>query len=530
MATARRAVDRVAAAQPSVAELDDYELGEDVWDVRLFPGARYDPHRSNYALNFVPIPAPFRTIVKRYIKLRLATWSYASCRQHLQFLPRFLSFFVTCYPGIQHFRDLTVDDIDAYLQYLQSTGTTTGKPLSSSYRSLAISTLELFLRYLQRIDSSLAPTRPLDKLIWPEHRPLYQRRAANGIRYIPEMVLAQLDAHIHKLRARYIPVIIILRASGWRISDVLQLRYDSCLECTERGWYLVGDIHKTQVLGHKVPITEEVAAVIQAQVAVAKQRLADRLDVHRYLFPAYSQRRREQPLEVGTIMRALNRLAVTCEIRDERGVLFHFRSHAFRHTKAVELINNGMPLTYVQQWLAHASPEMTLVYAKLLDTTMRDKWEQAMAQGAVRITSTGQPYAVDPATLDSGNELELAHVRAHLDARRLQNGYCFKPQKFDCPAAHIPCYSCAMFVTTPAFLAQFEHEQRETIELIQIGEAAGRTHWVEANHRKLEKLERIIATLDAGRVHQPLGKAKREYQPGEGDIPLARGKEDEHAH
>jgi predicted Zn-dependent protease len=30
--------------------------------------------------------------------------------------------------------------------------------------------------------------------------------------------------------------------------------------------------------------------------------------------------------------------------------------------------------------MAHLSPEMTLVYAKLLDSTMHHKWEEAMAR------------------------------------------------------------------------------------------------------------------------------------------------------
>jgi hypothetical protein len=44
--------------------------------------------------------------------------------------------------------------------------------------------------------------------------------------------------------SKYIPVIVLLRATGWRISDILNLRYDNCLEQTSQGWYLCGDIKK----------------------------------------------------------------------------------------------------------------------------------------------------------------------------------------------------------------------------------------------------------------------------------------------
>jgi hypothetical protein len=41
-------------------------------------------------------------------------------------------------------------------------------------------------------------------------------------------------------------------------------------------------------------------------------------------------------------------------------------------------------------WLAHLSPEMTLVYARLSEDTLRKQWEQAMARGAVHIGRQGQ--------------------------------------------------------------------------------------------------------------------------------------------
>jgi integrase len=60
----------------------------------------------------------------------------------------------------------------------------------------------------------------------------------------------------------------------------------------------------------------------------------------------------ENPLGVSGIRNTLNHRAKKYQIQDEQGHVFHFRLHAFRHTKAVELINNGMSLVMVQQWMA----------------------------------------------------------------------------------------------------------------------------------------------------------------------------------
>ncbi len=68
-----------------------------------------------------------------------------------------------------------------------------------------------------------------------------------------------------------------------------------------------------------------------------------------------------------------------------------------------------------------------------------------------------------------------------------------------------------MFVTTPAFLPQIEREVQDLEYQVELGEAANRVHWVEANQRKLGKLLPIRDFLRTGETHQPMGKARREY-------------------
>ena len=68
----------------------------------------------------------------------------------------------------------------------------------------------------------------------------------------------------------------------------------------------------------------------------------------------------------------LKMLAYKKNIVDENGKIFYFTPHQFRHTYAVKLLNGGADILTVQELLAHASPEMTLRYAKLLDDTKRN--------------------------------------------------------------------------------------------------------------------------------------------------------------
>lgn len=497
------------------AEGLESEFTKDIWDVRHLPGVRYAPHRSDHLLNFTGIPLPFRPLIKRYLKFLLTQYSYNEYSNRLRELRYFLDFYTVGYPHVADFRQVKRKTIEDYLLHLTTRTNFYGKPTSRRQKWAALHVLKYFFEYLERISSPKAPLVPVAKLIWPSDTGKFPQSPRDGMKYIPEPVLRQLEEHMHELPPVYLPVVILLRASGWRISDVLNLRYDTCLEHTASGWWICGDILKTQILNHKVPITEEIAAFVSAQCTVVQEKISAADNPKRYLFPALTQQRKGRPLAADTVYDALNRLAEKVEIRDASGRIFHFKTHAFRHTKAVELINNGMSLVHVQKWLAHLTPEMTLTYAKILDETMRREWEQAFAKGAVRINIQGAPTFVPTDQVGNENEIEWEHIRHHLDAVRLPNGYCFKPKKADCPTQITPCYNCHHFCTTPDFLPQFEREEHDLHDLIELGKRAGSGPWVERNTQKLHALLPVIQILYQGQVHHPAGKAVREYTPQE---------------
>jgi site-specific recombinase XerD len=108
--------------------------------------------------------------------------------------------------------------------------------------------LRVFLETIELHQYEEAPKTPVALLLFKEDLPRYERLSENNIKYIPEGVLKQLEDYLEQIKPiENIPVVILLRASGWRISDILNLKYDTCLDKTEQGWYLCGDIQKTQI-------------------------------------------------------------------------------------------------------------------------------------------------------------------------------------------------------------------------------------------------------------------------------------------
>ncbi len=418
------------------------EFAKDRWDARNIPGLRYPPHSTAYYIHFVHVPERFRSHIKEYAQFKIAEGRGAGTLNRAAYcLGTFLTFFSQHYPQATTLQHLCLQDIDAFILYLKTDAHARGLKTEWQYVYNHLTYLENFLSYLERLQHSFRPDAPTTQLTWSYHYPKFQRPSAGTTRHIPQFVLRQLETHMTHLHPTYLPVAILLRATAWRISDVLYLKINSCLEKDGEKYWLVGDIQKTRVLGHRIPITSEVAAVILAQREWVKQHYTPEENPQNWLFPASKHNRNSprfrcgNPLCIQGVQHALDHLVTKYHIRDEQGNLFHIRLHAFRHTKGVELINHGMSLVMVQQWMAHASPEMTLVYARILDETMHMQWEKAVQRGIVQFND-GKPEYVSSkkmlAVINEPQAFDPARVREYRANTKLPVGNCIKPPKLIC--------------------------------------------------------------------------------------------------
>ena len=519
--------------------LVEMELEKDRWDARTIPGLRYAPHRNNHYIDFTCVSSRFRQMVKDYAKFQHAAGRAAITINHaVHYLGRFFTFFAQQYPETCTLQDVTQQDIDAFLLYLKSTANGHGNPTSLRQIASHIQGLQSFLCYLERCHHPERPRLPTACLIWPYHFPQWEKGGPERVKYIPQFVLNQLDTHLEHLAPTYIPIVILLRASGWRISDVLYLKWDTCLDQKEGNYCLVGDIQKTRRLGHTIPITAEVAAVILTQIAWVKDHYTPQENPQRWLFPASKKNQatqrflQGQPLDVGGVQGALERLAAKYQIQDESGTLFHFRLHAFRHSKAVELLNHGMSLVLVQQWLAHASPEMTLIYAKILDETMRTQWEKTVRQGIVQFNDGKPKYVPGKKLLPmaGSNAFDPERVREHRQNVKMALGSCVKTAKIMCKFVELPCFHCPAYVLTPDDLPALEAYEQQILERIEIGRQAGNVHWTLVNQKNLdERVRPAIALLKQGHIIASTDKQEREYTDEEWEQRQNDNQEEVHA-
>lgn len=182
----------------------------------------------------------------------------------------------------------------------------------------------------------------------------------------------------------------------------------------------------------------------------------------------------------------------------------------------------------VQQWMAHASPEMTLIYAKILDETMRTQWEKAVQQGIVQFND-GRPEFVPGKKLlpmASSNAFDPERVREHRQNVKMALGSCLKTAKIVCKFVELPCFHCPAYVLTPEDLPALEAYEQQILERIEIGNQAGNVHWIEINQKNLDNRVRpAIDLLKQGQVVAKTDKQEREYTDEEWEQRKSRQQE-----
>lgn len=480
------------------------ETEKDIWNVRKL-GIDYNKSSAtDCTLNFNTVPSPFRALIKRYIKNRVLlqeSLSWGSAIQNIAKLPVFFNFIHNKYPKWDGLKELNRNDIEEFIQHLKATpmggnSVHKGQAPTGNYINRSLSFLETFIEYLQRFEWNEAPIKPVRLLIFPEDKPKLPPKSVDNVKYISDFVWEQIMNHMGKLPEDIRQIVLLLEATGFRISDTCALKLD-CLIHREDGWWIVGEQRKVKDKTHRVPISEDLAKVVLTQQELTRRKSSLETNPFNYLFPTYGGTRKGQPISRENVVNNLNKLAVENNIVSENGDIYRCKPHAFRHRFGVNLINNGMNILHVQKLMAHASPEMTLVYAQIHDTTLRNEWEKASNNGAVRLQHGGKIIATSIEQQAVENGLELDWIRHNLDSVRLDHGFCIKSPKNNCDyleqTLEPPCIknSCRSFHVDQTFLDFYNDQIIKMESDIEVYQSSGRNRSIEIIKPKLKRYKEI---------------------------------------
>jgi len=439
----------------------------DVWDLRLLnitaAGLRF--------LRFADIPQPWLgELARRWCRWRLAKGlSPDTVHGNLRGVRSFAAHLGTHAGPTAGPGELNREAIESWLAGGRPTGHIGG--------------LGVFLRDVHR--HGWAPQLPGNALIFDD----FPAKPASKPRWISEHLMRQLESETNLALFGNDDARLILRIlinCGLRLKDARQLPFDCIVRDNTGAPYLAWTNHKIRQRVAFFPIAEALTARITTQ----QQRVLNRFpDGCRWLFPALKVNLDgHRPMPDISFRDYLDTWLRRIHLVDEHDQPARVTAHQFRHTLGTRLINADVPQHVVQQLLDHMSPQMTAVYARLHNSTVRAHWEKAVKVNADGHTAT---IAAEHPLTDAA-WMRLSMVRAKVT---LPNGYCGAPVQTDCEYAN-PCLDCRFFITTTDFLDQHRRQRDETDKLITDAEASGLSRIAERNRRTRSKLDTIITALE----------------------------------
>ncbi len=275
--------------------------------------------------------------------------------------------------------------------------------------------------------------------------------------------------------------LLLLRATGIRIGELLDLQLDCVIDVDQHGHWLKVPLGKLAT-ERMVPLEPDTLAVLDTWT---RQRSTQRALPHPvtgnpadFLFIEHGRR------PTGHRFRQGLRDAVTAAgLTGPDHTPLRVTPHQLRHTFGTTLINNGMSLPGLMALLGHATPDMTLRYAQLANPTIRAAYQDAIAK-----TPLGRALPIAAINRRPTIPDRVTWLHQEMLKTRLAHGLCTRdPAAGPCPYANI-CEQCDNFQPAPEF-ADTIASQLDDIRLLR--DDANRRGW----HHEAARHDRVANEL-----------------------------------
>ena len=429
-------------------------IAKDIWRTVEDLGLTLNQHEKTLTISFELIRQDWlRLLAKLYVLVRSKRKLSASyIRSDVAKLNRFSQFIENkSILSSIHINDQLFDEYDYYLHSLT---------ISERSVSLHYMTLINFFNICREEGWLEVNT------YWFKGRYKTSTAKRDEIEYIPEEVWQQLNEHLHHLPEPLQRMVLIIRGTGLRIGELLNLPLD-CLRQRGNQWRLRFLTEKYQTVD-ELPICEELVVVIKEQQEYIRQYFGDSYNnlcnsndgSHHYI-PA------PRVMRSITFNHWLNKLSQSQNICTKKGEVWHFKSHQFRKTLATVMTNAGVRDLIIQKYLRHRSPEMQEYYKRLLKKVIGEEYRELMKNSSY-VDSTGKMVAQHQPQ-NSITEL----VRRKMYQITTQYGECHRPVlKSPCQTVNA-CWQCEHWLTSTEDLSVLKNDLQRVETEIEIASKLG---------------------------------------------------------
>lgn len=372
---------------------------------------------------------------KKFIEdqITLNTIAISTLHRYHYTLEHFYNFCYETDLKLKDFSDLTYQDVQKFIFNLKQ------KDLSNSTRTLTISALKKIIYHGQDFAYE---GFPLSEVFDGREYQALKGVDAYTTEFISDDVMQQIENVIkneENILFKYLLKIII--DTGLRISEALQIREkDLTLDFTNKP---VLKVRSSKNISERfIPVSRRVYRSIKKLSKMTTQS-QKKLGTE-FIFVYEGQGKTHRALQPQLARKFLRRFVETHQIRDRNGNLYHLTFHAFRHTLGTKMINNGMSIFEIRDYLGHRSLRSSEYYSKVKDKKVQEEYASVDFIGLI--------------TEDIEKELKIEEEREKrqtLNSASLPDGYCGMPINNEgetCVKFNV-CLLCPKFVTTPEFLS-----------------------------------------------------------------------------
>jgi integrase len=281
--------------------------------------------------------------------------------------------------------------------------------------------------------------------------------------------------------------ITVLRGAGLRLGELLDLELDCLWDLPGHGTWLkvpLGKLNTERV----VPLDDTTLAALDDWIAVRGKaralphprdgRSADFLFTHR-----------GARIGASRIRRGLSAAVRAAGLRNTAGTPLTVTPHQLRHTYASSLASAGIGLQALMALLGHSRPEMTVRYAHLADSSVRNAYDVAMT----RLRGTRELPLVIGDRPQIPDRIQWLH--SEMLKTRVAHGYCSRHLAAEaCPYANI-CEQCDNYTTTTEFVPHLQAQLTDETALRDDARDRGWDSEVARHARVIASLQRHLDAL-----------------------------------
>ena len=340
-----------------------------------------------------------RQTLARYLEILSTTYRPGTIKGHRTCISALVRYLEANHSSVKNFSDLRRKHTEAWALHLFQRS----PPLSNTTRRRHLITARIFL---ERIWSLGWEKDPGEELVRREDLPIEDKCLPRPLSWEDDQALQR------ELRATgglIAAGLLLLRTTGMRIGELLDLKLDSIREQPEGEWSLqvpLGKLHSERV----IPIDKRGTVLINEILHLRGILQAAREQGSNDYLVSWPDGRRPKARSFGHAMTRVAKRA---------GITERVWPHRLRHTFATELLRAGIPLPSLMKLLGHYTIKMTLRYAAVSQTDVRAAYFQCLEKTQLRYKIPQAPReGSESPSADNEHQLVLKYLE--IAAQRME--------------------------------------------------------------------------------------------------------------